>query len=69
MVFPLGMYTACTFQMARALNLEFLLAIPRYFIYIALVAWLITFAGMCLHLVRQLSLPALSAQPQPERNL
>jgi tellurite resistance protein TehA-like permease len=46
-VFPLGMYAACTFQMARAMHLDFLLAIPRVFVYIALAAWLATFLGLC----------------------
>jgi tellurite resistance protein TehA-like permease len=46
MVFPLGMYTVCTFQLSKAINFEPLLLIPRYFIYIALAAWLVTFAGL-----------------------
>ncbi|MGQ3684024.1 MAG: tellurite resistance/C4-dicarboxylate transporter family protein [Candidatus Loosdrechtia sp.] len=45
-IFPLGMYTACTFQMAKAMDLEFLYVIPRFFIYIALSAWMAAFAGL-----------------------
>ncbi|MFZ2897623.1 MAG: tellurite resistance/C4-dicarboxylate transporter family protein [Saprospiraceae bacterium] len=52
-VFPLGMYTACTFEMAEAMNLHFLFPLPRYFIYIALAAWLATFTGFIRSLVQQ----------------
>lgn len=45
-VFPLGMYTVCTLNMAQVFQFNFLLDIPRYFIYIALLAWLMTFAGL-----------------------
>ena len=45
--FPLGMYTASTFQMAKAMQLEFLLVVPRVFLWIAIAAWLTTFLGLC----------------------
>jgi tellurite resistance protein TehA-like permease len=42
MVFPLGMYTVCTFQLSKALNFAPLMLVPRCFIYLALAA----FAGL-----------------------
>ena len=53
MVFPLGMYTVCTLQLSKALALDFLLFIPRIFIFVALAAWLITFMGLVHSLVRR----------------
>jgi len=47
-VFPLGMYTAATFQLARAFHFTFLWLIPACFIYVALAAWLILFVVMLL---------------------
>ncbi|MCZ7569090.1 MAG: tellurite resistance/C4-dicarboxylate transporter family protein [Ardenticatenaceae bacterium] len=46
MVFPLGMYTASTLQLAKAADLSFLVFLPRYFVYIALLAWSLTFAAL-----------------------
>jgi tellurite resistance protein TehA-like permease len=53
-VFPLGMYTAATFQLAKATGLDFLFLIPHYFLYIALFAWLVTFAGLMHNVLRAL---------------
>jgi tellurite resistance protein TehA-like permease len=46
LVFPLGMYTVATFIFANATGMPFLLIIPRIVVYIAMLAWLITFSAM-----------------------
>ena len=46
MIFPMGMYTACTIKLSQALELPFLMMIPTYFIYIALAAWTVAAFGM-----------------------
>jgi tellurite resistance protein TehA-like permease len=63
MVFPLGMYTACTIRLSQALELPFLMLIPRGFIYIALIAWLGTFIGLLGHLAG-LGQTAVEVAPQ-----
>ena len=54
LVFPLGMYTVCTFQLAKVLGLDFLFLIPRYFIYLAIVAWIVAFIGLVVQVTRKL---------------
>lgn len=58
-VFPLGMYTVCTYRLANVANASFLMFLPRVFFFIALAAWLATFVG----LVRRLIGTLLRAEP------
>ncbi|CAM5194243.1 hypothetical protein CDEN61S_00468 [Castellaniella denitrificans] len=51
-VFPLGMYAACTWQMDHAMGFGFFAALPRGFLYVALFAWALTFAGMVRQVAR-----------------
>jgi len=46
LVFPLGMYTVATFIVANVTGMTFLLIIPQIGVYIATLAWLITFGSM-----------------------
>jgi tellurite resistance protein TehA-like permease len=49
-VFPLGMYTTCTFRLNKVMDAS--MFIPRVFVYIALAAWALTLFG----LLRQLAM-------------
>lgn len=51
-VFPIGMYTACTFRLSQTIAAPGLVLIPRVSIYIALAAWLAALFGMLRGAVR-----------------
>ncbi|MBI4265413.1 MAG: tellurite resistance/C4-dicarboxylate transporter family protein [Acidobacteria bacterium] len=52
-VFPLGMYTVCTFRLAQAVDAPVLMHIPRVFIYVALGAWTLAAAGLAREVARR----------------
>lgn len=45
-VFPFGMYAACTHSLIQKLELGFLRFLPICFLYAAMAAWLVAFAGL-----------------------
>ena len=46
LVFPVGMYTMCTFVLSKALVLPSIMLIPKITIFFAYIAWTLTFVGM-----------------------
>ena len=50
-VFPLGMYTVCTFRLSQAIDAPYLLPIPRVFVLVAVGAWTLTMIGLVLEMV------------------
>lgn len=53
-VFPQGMYAVCTFRMSKALHMPFLHYFYEVFIYLSLIAWVITFIGLLRNLAAKL---------------
>ncbi len=53
-VFPLGMYTACTWRLAEVLDVPSLRVIPRISVYVAVAAWTLTLAGLLVELAGRL---------------
>jgi tellurite resistance protein TehA-like permease len=53
-VFPLGMYTAATARLSRAVSAPYLFEISRCFIFVALAAWLLVFVAMLRSIVVRL---------------
>ena len=69
-VFPLGMYTVCTQNLIRVFQLPLLEPIATVFVWIALLAWGLTFAGLASHLIRSTRAGMLRQQPDsPESKL
>jgi tellurite resistance protein TehA-like permease len=66
-VFPLGMYTVCTQNLVREFRLPFLELIPAVFVWVALAAWALTFAGLVWHLatlMREGTMPVTPVVPE-----
>jgi len=45
-VFPLGMYTACTYRLAGTVDAPYLVALARVFVWVAVAAWTLTALGL-----------------------
>ena len=56
LVFPLGMYSACTFRLSEAVGVGFLLWIARAFVTAAIAVWLLTFLGLAARMLYALLL-------------
>jgi tellurite resistance protein TehA-like permease len=61
MVFPLGMYSACTFRLAQELGLPMVFPIARIFLFLSLLVWMVVFIGLIKRLASNLA--AKSVEP------
>jgi tellurite resistance protein TehA-like permease len=52
LVFPVGMYSASTFRMLQAIELDHLGWLPKVALAVALIAWTLTFAGLLHRIAR-----------------
>jgi tellurite resistance protein TehA-like permease len=64
MVFPLGMYSACTFRLAEITDVQQLYSVAWVFLGAGAFAWTVVFAGMLHHLTTAALRPAAAMQPQ-----
>jgi tellurite resistance protein TehA-like permease len=63
-VFPLGMYTVGTYELVRALQLDFLRFIPAIGVYVSLLAWLLVAGAALAHGYRGLGAAARRHPPK-----
>jgi hypothetical protein len=59
-------YTVCTQNLIREFRLPFLEPIPAVFVWIALAAWGLTFAGLVWHLVTSRREGTMQVAPVPD---
>ncbi len=64
MVFPLGMYSACTFRLAEIIAVQQLFLVAWIFLWAGCIAWTVVFGGMIHHLATAVLRPAGEMQPQ-----
>ncbi len=57
-VFPLGMYSMCTFRVAQEFGLSFLAPLAGVFAWVGLMAWVVVAVGLARHMLRRPDPPA-----------
>ena len=69
MVFPLGMYTACTIKLSQALQMSFIMNISNYFIYLVFVTWSFIFVSMIISIIKSITKKRVATTSPDERIL